>query len=326
MPGSCGRPARRRPSTRPGSRPTPDGSRRRRRTRTPLASRPRTSPRTAPSRSRRGSARRPSTTGARWSGARLCDAALQAATRRAETALEAGRPETAAGAAEAAPRLDPADEAGRRALIRALSALGRRAEALRRYAAFRAHLAEDLGIGPDPRTAAPAEHVRRAGEALPDAPPPRPDRPSIAVPPFRDLTGAEGRRHPVDGPAGSIPDDLARDRALFVIAETSGRLHRDTSLGPREIAAELGIRHLPSGRARLDRRRLRLDVELVDAVRGAIVRPERHDRPRADMPSVQDEIAGRIVAALRGCKASSGGTRSSALARGRRPISTPTIP
>ena len=232
---------------------------------------------------------------------RLRDAGLSAAAARMENDLAEGRFEAAHRAAERVLALDPLSELGCRGLMRALSGLGRRADALRRYGEFRDGLAADLDTVPEAATERLAGHIRQADDRLPRTAFRRPSRPSIVVMPFADLTGGD-KAHLVDGLAADVRTGLARDRALFVVAGDSADTYRETMLGAAEIAGELGVRYLLTGRVRLDEERLRLDVELTDGLRNTVVWSERYDRPRGAILSVQDEVVAQIVATLRGYK------------------------
>lgn len=233
--------------------------------------------------------------------ARMRDAALNRTVADMEAALAWGWFETAQCAAEQGLALDPMSETACRGLMRALSGLGRRAQALRHYANFRDRLAAELDTLPEPATERLAEHVRQADDRLPRAAFRRPLKPSIVVMPFADMTGGTNT-HLVDGLAADVRTGLARDQALFVVAGDSADAYRETMLGAAEIACELGVRYMLEGRVRLDDERLRLDVELTDGLRNAVVWSERYDRPRGAILSVQDEVVGQIVATLRGYK------------------------
>src|SRR6056297_3165841 len=233
--------------------------------------------------------------------AQLRDAALNTMVAAMETCLAEGRFGAAHHTTEQILVLDPLSELGVRGVMRALSGLGRRADALRRYAAFRDELATDLGATPDAATERLAAHIRQADDRLPSAALRRPEKPSIVVMPFADLTGGKSA-HLVEGLEADLRTGLARDRALFVVAGDSADAYRETMLGAAEIAGELGVRYLLRGRVRLDEERLRLDVELTDGLRNAVVWSERFDTPRGATLSVQDEVVARIVATLRGYK------------------------
>ncbi|RXV59302.1 hypothetical protein C6W92_15480 [Roseovarius sp. A46] len=232
---------------------------------------------------------------------RLRDAALGRAVSAMEAELAAARFAAAHYAAEQVLALDPLSELGCQGAMRALSGLGRRADALRRYAAFRDELATELDATPDAATERLADHVRQADDRLPRVMLRRPDKPSIVVMPFVDLTDGD-MAHLVDGLAADVRTGLARDRTLFVVAGESADAYRDTMLGAAEIAVELGVRYLLQGRVRLDEERLRLDVELTDGLQNTVVWSERYDRPRGAILSVQDEVVAKIVATLRGYK------------------------
>jgi len=233
--------------------------------------------------------------------ARLREAAVTRAVTSMETGLSEGRFAAALGAAEQVMALDPLSELGCRGMMRALNGLGRRADALRHYASFCDVLAEDLAAKPEAATQRLADHIRLADGRLPQAALTRPDKPSIVVMPFTDLTGGD-KAHLADGLAADVRTALARDRALFVVAGDTADAYRETMLGAAEIASELGVRYLLRGRVRMDGERLRLDVELTDGLRNTVVWSARYDRPRGSILSVQDEVVAEIVASLRGYK------------------------
>jgi len=233
--------------------------------------------------------------------ARLRDAALTTGAEAIEADLAKGRFATALEAAGRVLALDPLSEPGCRGMMRALNGLGRRADALRRYESFRDELATELGARPDAATERLAEHIRQADDRLPRAGLSRPDKPSIVVMPFADLTDGH-MAHLVEGLASDVRTGLARDRSLFVVAGDSADAYRETMQGAAEIAVELGVRYLLQGRVRLDEERLRLDVELTDGLRDTVVWSARYDRSRGGILSVQDDVVATIVATLRGYK------------------------
>lgn len=230
---------------------------------------------------------------------RLRDAAVTKAIAAMTVELAAGRFELAHRAAEQVLAMDPLNELGCRGAMRSLSGLGRRADALRYYGSFCDVLAEDLGAAPEAATERLAAHIRKADDRLPAAALTRPDKPSIVVMPFADLTGGD-KAHLVDGLAADVRTALARDRALFVVAGDSADIYRESMLSAAEIAGELGVRYLLQGRVRMDEERLRLDVELVDGPRNTVVWSERYDQPHGLILSVQDNVVSQIVATLRG--------------------------
>ena len=144
-----------------------------------------------------------------------------------------------------------------------------------------------------------------AETARADLPPPLtppvalPDRPSIAVLPFINLSGDPAQEYFSDGVADDIITELSRDRALFVIARNSSFSFRGRSLDVKQIGQELGVHYLVEGSVRRSDNRIRLAVQLVDAISGGHIWAERFDRAVEDVFVVQDEIAASIAAAIR---------------------------
>ena len=137
-----------------------------------------------------------------------------------------------------------------------------------------------------------------------DSPLPLPDKPSIAVLPFDNLTGDSEQGFFVDGFTENIITELSRDRALFVIARHSTFTYKGREVGIAEVAKELGVRYVLEGSIQRDPERLRVSAQLIDATKQAHVWSERYDRSDAELFSVQDAIVRRIVATLRGYKGS----------------------
>jgi TolB-like protein/Flp pilus assembly protein TadD len=149
----------------------------------------------------------------------------------------------------------------------------------------------------------PVRTYRLLSESV--APPPRallelPDRPSIAVLPFVNFSSDPEQSYFADGLTEDLITDLSRNAGLFVIARNSTFAYRGKSLDVRRIASELGVRYLLEGSARRAHDRVRINVQLIDAVNGGHLWAERFDRSLADVFAVQDEIVAKIVEALIG--------------------------
>jgi TolB-like protein len=136
--------------------------------------------------------------------------------------------------------------------------------------------------------------------ALTQAPSALPDRPSIAVLPFVNFSADPEQAYFADGLTEDLITDLSRNSGLLVIARNSSFAYKGRSIDVRQIAKELGVRHLLEGSARRAQNRVRINVQLIDAVNGAHMWAERFDRDLADVFAVQDEIAAKIVEALIG--------------------------
>jgi TolB-like protein len=129
---------------------------------------------------------------------------------------------------------------------------------------------------PTTATKAPARSVAPATET--SAALPLPDRPSIAVLPFANLSGDPEQEYFSDGVADDIITELSRDRALFVIARNSSFTYRGRSIDIRQVGRELGVRYVVEGSVRRETGRVRVTAQLIDATNGSHVWAERYDR------------------------------------------------
>lgn len=129
---------------------------------------------------------------------------------------------------------------------------------------------------------------------------PLPSKPSIAVLPFVNISGDPEQESFADGLTEDLITDLSRTSELFVIARNSAFAYKGRAMDVREIAGELGVRHLLEGSVRHAAGRVRINAQLVDALTGDHLWAERFDRGLDDIFAVQDEVAARIVEALLG--------------------------
>lgn len=125
-----------------------------------------------------------------------------------------------------------------------------------------------------------------------------PDKPSIAVLPFANMTGDPGEEHFIDGITEDIITDLSRFHSLFVIARNSTFSYKGKALDLRLIGDQLGVRYLLEGSFRKTGDRIRVTAQLIDAANGTHIWAERYDRTREDIFAVQDEITQSIVTAI----------------------------
>jgi adenylate cyclase len=162
---------------------------------------------------------------------------------------------------------------------------------------------EDAGEHTLKNIAQPVRVWRWAKEptlALEGAPLPLPDRPSIAVLPFDNLSGQVEENYFSDGITEDIITGLARFRSLFVIARNSSFTFRGKSIDLAEIGRRLGVSYLLEGSVRRAGERIRITAQLIEAASGAHVWAERYDRKLDDIFAVQDEVARMIVSTLVG--------------------------
>ncbi|RUM02169.1 winged helix-turn-helix domain-containing tetratricopeptide repeat protein [Rhizobium chutanense] len=129
---------------------------------------------------------------------------------------------------------------------------------------------------------------------------PLPDKPSISVLPFVNISNDPEQDAFADGLTQDLITDLSRMPGLFVIARNSAFAYKGKAMDGRGIAEELGVRYLLEGSARRAAGRVRINAQLVDAMSGAHLWAERFDRSLEDIFAVQDEVTGKIVEALLG--------------------------
>lgn len=123
-------------------------------------------------------------------------------------------------------------------------------------------------------------------------------RPTIAVLPFRSLSGAQDDSYFGEGITEDIITGLSRSRSFYVIARTSTLRYRDRDKDLRQIAAELDVRYILDGSVRRLGDGLRINAELIDVAANRSVWAERFDGSNTDLFSFQDQIVARIVGSL----------------------------
>ncbi len=145
--------------------------------------------------------------------------------------------------------------------------------------------------------------LRKAGLPEGDEPeaeqPTLPNKPSIAVLPFDNMSGDPEQAFFSDGLAEDIITALSKIERMRVIARNSTFAYKGQALDLRRIAEELGVRYVLEGSVRRGGERLRITAQLIDADDGSHLWAERYDRPVDDLFDVQDEITKEIVTALR---------------------------
>ena len=125
-----------------------------------------------------------------------------------------------------------------------------------------------------------------------------PDKPSIAVLAFTNMSGDPGQEYFSDGITEDIITELSRFSELFVIARNSSFQYKGRSPDIRQVGRELGVRYVLEGSIRRAGDRVRISAQLIDAVTGAHRWAERYDRELKDVFAVQDEVSRTIVAIL----------------------------
>ncbi|MGB5496292.1 MAG: tetratricopeptide repeat protein, partial [Sedimenticolaceae bacterium] len=125
-----------------------------------------------------------------------------------------------------------------------------------------------------------------------------PERPSLAVLPFENLGDDPADDYFSDGMTDDLITDLSQLPDIFLISRQSSFSYKDKSVDPRTVGRELGVRYLLVGSVRRGGGTLRVNAQLVDALRGEQLWAERFDQQVADVFAVQDKINARILEAL----------------------------
>ena len=125
-----------------------------------------------------------------------------------------------------------------------------------------------------------------------------PDKPSIAVLPFTNMSGDPEQDYFADGMTEDIITGLSRARWLFVIARNSSFAYKGRSTDVKQVAHELGVRYVLEGSVRKVGERVRISVQLAEGTSGRQLWAKRYDRELSDIFAVQDEITETIIGAV----------------------------
>ena len=125
-----------------------------------------------------------------------------------------------------------------------------------------------------------------------------PDKPSIAVLPFQNMSGDPEQEYFADGISEEIITELSRFHSLFVISRNSSFSYKGKSPDLRQVGRELGVRYVLEGSIRKASNRIRVTGQLVDTLTGNHIWAERYDRVLEDIFAVQEEVTQAIVAAI----------------------------
>jgi TolB-like protein/class 3 adenylate cyclase len=125
-----------------------------------------------------------------------------------------------------------------------------------------------------------------------------PDKPSIAVLPFQNMSGDSEQDYFADGIVDDIITGLSRIKWLFVIARNSSFIYKDKAVDVRQAGRELGVRYLLEGGVRKAGARVRINAQLVEAETGAHLWAEKFDGALNDIFDLQDQITDRVVAVV----------------------------
>ncbi len=125
-----------------------------------------------------------------------------------------------------------------------------------------------------------------------------PDRPSIAVLPFQNMSADPEQEYFADGMADEIITALSRFRSLFVIARNSSFTYKGRAVDVKQVARELGVRYVLEGSVRKAGNRVRFTGQLIDATTGGHIWADRFDGALEDVFDLQDQVTARVVGAI----------------------------
>jgi TolB-like protein/class 3 adenylate cyclase len=128
---------------------------------------------------------------------------------------------------------------------------------------------------------------------------PLPDKPSIAVLPFANMSGDPKEDYFSDGLTEQIITSLSKSQRLFVIARNSTFVYKGKPVKIQKVAEDLGVRYVLEGSVQKSADRVRITTQLIDAITGHHVWSERYDRELKDIFALQDEITMKITLAMR---------------------------
>jgi adenylate cyclase len=152
--------------------------------------------------------------------------------------------------------------------------------------------AYQVGALSETREAAPA----RVAEA--ESPPPLPDKPSIAVLPFENMSGDPEQEYFADGMVEEIITALSRFKWLFVIARNSSFTFKGKATDIKEVGRRLGVRYVLEGSVRKAAGKVRITGQLIDVVTGAHLWADRFERDLTEVFALQDEVTVAVVSSI----------------------------
>jgi len=146
------------------------------------------------------------------------------------------------------------------------------------------------------RLAPAAASANSSGETV--SLPPLPDKPSIAVLPFQNMSGDPEQEYFADGMVEEIITALSRFKWLFVIARNSSFTFKGRAVDIKEVGRQLGVRYVLEGSVRKASGKVRITGQLIDAVTGAHIWADRFERDLTDIFALQDEVTAAVVSAI----------------------------
>jgi len=162
---------------------------------------------------------------------------------------------------------------------------------------------EDIGEQQLKNIVRPVRVYRVVTEACPEtlrsgADPPLPDKPSIAVLPFANMSGDPEQEYFADGMVEEIITALSRIRWLFVIARNSSFTYKGQAIDVKQVGRELGVRYVLEGSVRKAGGRVRITAQLIDALTGTHLWADRFDGSLEDVFDLQDKVASSVAGVI----------------------------
>jgi len=141
-------------------------------------------------------------------------------------------------------------------------------------------------------------HVAPTAASPSATPPALPDKPSIAVLPFVNLSGDPAQDYLADGLTDNLVDALAQNPGLFVIARNATQVYRGTAAAPRAVAKDLGVRYVLEGSVQKSGDRIRVTTQLIDTVNDSHLLSQKYDRNLTNLFALEDDLSLQIAGAL----------------------------
>ena len=242
---------------------------------------------------------------------RVNDLAYQVLERLAAHQAKAEDTGAAIETAQRLVGLDPLREEAHRTLMRLYVRTGRRAAALKQFQACAETLRHELGTDPELETRRLYEEIQSQSPVSPaadgatsvaepaaDTTLPLPDKPSIAVLPFSNLSGDPEQGYFSDGITEDIITALSNVQSFFVIARDSTFTYKGRAIDMKRVGQELGVRYVLEGSVRKAGNRVRVTAQLIEAASGNHIWADRYDGALDDIFDLQDEIAASVVGAI----------------------------
>jgi TolB-like protein len=226
---------------------------------------------------------------------RLSDLAVRSLEQLALCATLSGATDDAIRLGRHLLACDPLREPVYHALMRLSVLKGDRAEALKIYAACRDALKRDLGVAPDIKTEELYRDIltdRLSPSSVTSESDRTPERPSIAVLPFTNMSGDSEQQYFGDGVVEDIITELSRFHSLLVIARHSSFAFRDVRISIAEVGRRLGAEYVVEGSVRRVGNRVRITTQLSDARNGTHLWAERFDRELEDILPSRTKLCG----------------------------------